>query len=93
MQLKIVLLTEKKVLSDVAGVQECGVLCNIHREQCNTLIYNEDSRNCHLIEVDIGIWLDYCYNNHLINIQIDCKIILSAEDTTVAYMRSDMLQR
>ena len=48
----IVLLAETKVLSDVAGVRECGVLCNIHREHCNTLIYNEDTRKCHLIEVD-----------------------------------------
>ena len=52
-----VLTPETKVLSDVAGVQECGVLCNIHREQCNTLIYNEHNRNCHLIEVDISISL------------------------------------
>ena len=51
----IVLLAETKVLSDVAGVQECGVLCNIHREQCNTLIYNEDTRKCHLIEVDLRL--------------------------------------
>ena len=65
MQLKIVLLAETKVLSDVAGVQDCGVLCDIHRDQCNTLIYNEDSRKCHLIEVDIGIWLDSFYNNQL----------------------------
>ena len=51
----IVLLAETKVLSDVAGVQECGVLCNIHREQCNTIIYNEDNRKCHLIEVDLRL--------------------------------------
>ena len=55
MQLKIVLLAETKVLSDVAGVQECGVLCNIHRDDCNTLIYNEDTRKCHLIKVDLRL--------------------------------------
>jgi len=51
----IVFMAETKVVSDVGGVQECGVLCNINREQCNTLIYNEDTRNCHLIEVDLRL--------------------------------------
>ena len=51
----VVFMAETKVLSNVAGVRECGVLCNIHREQCNTLIYNEDTRKCHLIEVDLRL--------------------------------------
>ena len=49
----VVFMAETKVLSNVAGVRECGVLCNIHREQCNTLIYIEDTKKCHLIEVDL----------------------------------------
>ena len=51
----VVFMAETKVVSNVAGVQECGVLCNIHREHCNTLIYNEDTRKCHLIEVDLRL--------------------------------------
>ena len=50
-------MAETKVVGNVAGLQDCGVLCNLHREQCNTLIYNEDSRKCHLIEVDISLVL------------------------------------
>ena len=50
-------MAETKVVGNVAGLQDCGVLCNLHREQCNTLIYNENSRKCHLIEVDISLML------------------------------------
>ena len=50
-------MAETKVVGNVAGLQDCGVLCNLHREQCNTLICNEDSRKCHLIEVDISLML------------------------------------
>ena len=48
-------MAETKLVGNVAGLQDCCVLCNLHREQCNTLVYNEDKRNCHLIEVDISL--------------------------------------
>ena len=88
--LENIVLSETKVVSSVATLEECGVLCNINRGDCNTFIYDENSKNCHLIEVKF-IWI----NSHLHDapLQIDCKIILSSEDKSVAYMRNNMISR